>query len=81
MDTSFFANRASHDTYFREFFSEDFHGFYYATDSFNWRRREVNRSFKFLCMTFRKSRETFRSPECRRPIKAKYNGRAVFAVN
>lgn len=37
-------------------------------------------AYKFRLCRFAASRETFRSAECHRPIRARYSGRAVFAI-
>lgn len=37
-------------------------------------------TYKFRLFRFVPSRETFRHPDCRPRIRARYNGRAVFNV-
>lgn len=53
-----------------------------ASDIFAYHQARKNAArFKFKLCRFAKSRETFRSPELRKPYKALYTGRAVFTIS
>lgn len=69
------ATRMYYTTYV-EFFGEEFAAYVFSDAQRSARRAQ----YKFKLCRFVASRETFRSMECRKPVRAKYNGRAVFNV-